>query len=238
MGPEETIRDCTYSLDFAISAGDPIGSTGLYQNGEPTGLDFSATDQRVEAEWLNPSRIGDVEHYHHGICSYELFVPAIRDSYIALAASGLTPLVRDDFACGTAQVDYPDSAQGVWVREDNPVTLAEDLQADAPNFLTLSPDVAEPANLQVISPGVAALQTILVTTPREPSGRVNLDFAEVPSDGTIHCYEGVYVGQPEVHSFLLAVDGDGLTVERLVSECSMADPATWSFSGSAVAFIR
>lgn len=238
VGPDETVRDCSYSVHVALSAGDAIGTTGLYQNGEPTGLDFSAIDRPVEPDWLNPARIGGVDHYLHGICSCELFEAALANSYIALAASGLNPLMRATDPCGTTRVDFPGSAQGVWVRQDNPTTLAEDLQQDAPNFLTLAPDVVDPAGLQAISPGVLELQTLLITMPRESSGRVNRDFAEVPNDGTLHCYEGVHAGMLETHSFLLAVVGEVLTIERLLAPCSGDDPASWAFGAAAIPFIR
>jgi hypothetical protein len=233
-GAEETTRDCFYDVDVQLAPGDVIGTTGQYQNGQGVGLDMVAVDLTYDIPWLNPERIGDIETYHHAMCPYVNFVPDIANAYMDHATSGLTPLTRDE-RCGVAAIDVAGTGQGIWVRADNPVTLAEDLLQDAPNFLTLSPGVADPDAEQLISSGVPALGRDLVSTTVESTGRVNLAFALLPDDGTIHCYEGV-TPQNQERAHLIALTGDTLTVEP-TTDCA-ADPSTWTFTGAAIDFIR
>src|SRR5690606_36326544 len=109
--------------------------------------------------------------------------------------------------------------QGIWVRQDNPVTLEEDAPNDTPNFLTLSPGVVDPDVAQLVSSGVAALGTDLVTTAKEATGRVNLDFTLVPNDGTIHCYEGLTPSSDTVSHLIALSAEDVLTVEKQQTPC-------------------
>src|SRR5690606_32111468 len=104
-------------------------------------------------------RIGNIESRRHGICPYTLFAPTIANAYLDKATSGPTPVTRTEDRCGVPNIGVADTPQGIWVRQDNPVTLEEDAPNDTPNFLTLSPGVVDPDVAQLVSSGVAALGT-------------------------------------------------------------------------------
>ncbi|MDH5301900.1 MAG: hypothetical protein OEW58_11115 [Gammaproteobacteria bacterium] len=224
----ETIRSCVAEgFEIPILAGDVLGTAGGVTAG---GLDFDMMDLRSTATVT--TRVEE-PYYKNAVCFSRYYSGANRT--LLESKTGLSGDMRDGTpACGTIEVDIAETAQGVWVRKDNPVAYS----GNADSYLTLAPGFLHPEAKLDLSFGGQALRP-LMTVPRSTVGRTNLDFGSVSGDGLIYCYADV---NDTVSVFLSLSANQELKIERLTHDlgltpCSNSSD-TWAFSNLAVTYIR
>jgi hypothetical protein len=234
----ETVQSCTNEhASVEVAAGETLGTVGGPTAGA---FDFGLYDASHDNYFVNPGRYSGATRT--AVCPYEPFPAAIRDQlYARITADGLPPSGESP-QCGSMSVDVAETARGAWVLQSQPVNQT----GDETNFLVLAPHPMFPESRQTFSAGPTAIAAPFTTStqaryPRQTSGRVNRQFADVPGDGLIYCY--VFDGPNVIVSYFIRLAAnDVLTVQRLThpvgaSPCNN-DPSSWALGPTAVAFIR
>jgi hypothetical protein len=226
-----TSTSCRKEVDIRLSAGTLLGTTGGAQF---PGLDYGGADRRVPPlPFVNPARsYGNDSEFgqNHTICPIDYFVPAVADALRArLGGFGQTRTIAP--VCGTIMQDLPNTAQGRWYFDNN--------VRDDPH-LALAHDNVDP-RLGVISSGTSVpnLQGTAWKFTPPSSGRVNLDFPMVGSDGLIYCYQTFSPNPPPPlrHVLIQLVSATRVRIESVIGG-TCGEPSTWSFSAGAREFTR
>jgi hypothetical protein len=234
----ETIESCSAFVRIPTSTGTVLGQASAF-----AGFDFDFFDKRVSFDYIAAHRYPAARW---AICVQPLFVPALRDFLLERVGRGGIRRIQEP-VCGTMEIDVPGTAQGMWVVENQNVTLSFET---AHHFFALAPDelsdefiVVATAHPAFAIDGYWPLYTFRV----EPTGRVNRSFADLTPDGTIHCYTpgpGIPGGFPTIISIFVAFENDGrLRIEHMRHElnqspCTLQAAEDWSFTGAAVRLMR
>ena len=227
-------RNCGYSTQTPVSAGQAIGSVGgvipYYA------WDLWTWDARIPPlTFANPSRFFTNDSgwdIFHIVCGLDYLAPAVRDPLVALIPRTAPPV------CGTIEQDVPGTLQGVWFQ---PATSEK---PEDPH-LALVPDHIDPGKgVFSIGNSVPTLATgaYYFTPTTDPGARVNRDFSSV-SDSQIYCYDNLTDMGGAIPNTTLLVRRDTattLTIEKKpVADCAaLGSPATWAFASNARAFER
>lgn len=219
----EDFRYCSYSLEYFVSAGTQLGTTGG-RDGQ-FALDFGARDLRLPAlQWANQNRwqisAGDGVYT---ACPSDAFEATLK----AELETGFTDYLGNPRTvapvCGNIAQDIAASAQGVWFREG-----VSDFYPEDPH-IALVHDNFDP-NFGVLSLGTSlTISGAFRYTPTH-NGFIDREFSEVIADNNIYCYN-----LSSGAKILLRLTSDTrMEVEHQAGNCSLTP---YSFN-NAVAFIR
>jgi hypothetical protein len=225
-----TVTLCRKDVNISLAAGETIGTLGGANEGA---MDFGGSDTRTPAlGYADPNRFpgsGDNSQQLHVICPIDYFTPAVRDQLRLHFGGGRTNSQRTvEPLCGAVMQDVPGAAQGRWFFDN---TDLED------HHLALVHDQINPG-MPVFSVGtsIATLPTNVYYFTAATTGRVNLDFNHVTSDGNIYCYEWT---QPTPTRVLLQLTtSTHLKIEASTAPSGCGDPVTWAFSAAVTEFDR
>lgn len=226
-----TSVECRKRVEVRLAAGAPIGTAG---GPAFPGIDYGGADRRVpELAFVNPGRSsgGDPDFgQNQTICPVDYFVPAVANAMRAkFGRNGVRRTIAP--VCGTIMQDVPNTAQGRWYFDTS--------QQDDPH-LALAHDNGDP-RIGVISAGISIPS--LPTGAREfapaTSGRINLDFPLVTSDGSIYCYQTFSPNPPPPlrHVLVQLTSPTQLRIEGVIG-ATCGEPSTWVFTGGAKTFTR
>jgi hypothetical protein len=234
----ETIESCAAFVKIPTGAGTVLGQASAF-----AGFDFDFFDKRVRFDYIAAHRYPAAQW---AICVQPLYVPALRDFLLERVGRGGIRRTREP-VCGTMEIDIPGTAQGMWVVENQNVTMSF---ATSHHFFALAPDELSDEYV-VIATGHPSFSINgywpLYTFRVEAGGRVNRSFAELPADGTIYCYTpgpGIPGGIPSIYSYFVALGADArVTLEFMTHDqdqgpCAMQPPEAWAFSSAAVRLMR
>jgi len=222
---------CNKLVHISLAAGTVIGTAG-----GPTfpGIDNGGADRRVpQLAFVNQARsYGNNQSFgqNRTICPVDYFVPAVANALRArFGRSGVTRTIPP--VCGTLMQDVPNSAQGRWYFDN---TVQDD------PHLALAHDNADP-RLGVISSGTSIPSLPVGARGFTPvaSGRINLDFSLVTSDGLVYCYQTFtpLPPPPSRHVLIQLTSTTRLRIEGVIG-AACGDPTTWTFSAGAREFTR
>jgi hypothetical protein len=231
---DETVEACIMQniAGVTLAAGEVLGTVGGKSAGA---FDFDLYDYNHMNRFTNPERVAFLGR--HAICPLEQFAGTDREFLLSHVSANGQGLRTAEPRCGTMDVDVEGTAQGLWVTKSNPINQMGDESA----FVTLALDPGQPDDHLALAAGASGLGARLYRFPRLHSGRHNRDYAEIPSDGTIHCYDGdPYLPTTAI---LLSLDTSReVTLERVeatqgISACAH-DPSTWAHTPAAIKYIR
>jgi hypothetical protein len=233
---DETVQAClVQDLDVKFRSGDELGMGGERGVGV---IDFGMRDDRVNNFYVSPGR--HPEDRFHAVCMWEQFDAANQTILFSKLrdAARFQVLPSGEPRCGTMVVDVGGTAKGVWAETG----VAGQAGGDETRYITLADYPYRPQAELALSLGPASLGARVAIVPRRTTGRVNRAFEQLSADGQIYCYGPDTSPYPPASWFLSMSSGDALRIERRnhpagASPCN-ADPATWSFSASAVSMVR
>ncbi len=226
-----TVETCeARDLDIKVSAGEDLGtSAGV--------TDVGMTDDRVTNFYVAPWRLGGA---NHAVCMWDQWDATDRDFLLSKLRDLLRPSVAPSGAprCGTMEVDVARTAKGVWAE----TSVTEPVSGDETRYIALVDYPYRPQAELALSLGPAALGAHVGIVSRQTSGRVNLAFEKVASDGLIYCY-GPDVRPGAAGSWFLSLTSPPeLRIEYVPHEPGespcRADPGSWGFGANAVSMIR
>src|SRR6185436_19954562 len=190
-----TSTECHKQVEIQLPAGTVIGTAG---GPSIPGIDFGGADRRVTAlAFVNPARSygSDTDFgQNHTICPLDYFVADVAEALRARLGRGAQRRTMEP-TCGSIMQDVANTAQGRWYFDN---TVQDD------PHLALAHENVDP-RLGVISSGtsIPSLSSgARVFTPAT-TGRVNLDFQLVTSDGLIYCYEAFSTSPPPLRHVLI-----------------------------------
>jgi len=195
-----------------VLAGDLLGRAAM-----GGGYDFWLKDDRVELYWVNK----DIsEYFQHTVCPIAYFTDELK---ITLKAKigGWIPVDPPGY-CGKIDFDVPNTAQGIWYKEDWSGEKAEEfgLALVYSNF-----NVSKGA----FSIGDAGNSTwdknVYHFTPTD-SGFLNRNFSQVTNDGNVYYYycEGFDFGPDFDRVILLKMDGNRALYLQYIDRDGVALP--------------
>ena len=223
---------CTQTVNFALSAGTPIGQAGGIFG---PALEFAVSDTRtVPGAYLNPGAIVNPPIDLYADCPLDYFDVADKTwLYSKLGNSDgsiprtITPL------CGKVAQDLVASAQGKWF---NPL-FPSYLEAE---HLTLGHDNANPGNGALsVGNSLTTATSNVYTFVANPTGLYNRDFATITADGNIYCYQVLQLpgGIPTSQLYILQMTSPTtLKIEAFVQVACGGGP--WGFDPWAVTYQR
>lgn len=221
--------ECRKRVEINLAAGASIGTAGGLAF---PGIDYGGADRRTPPlAFANPARSDDQAFGQlHTICPIDYYVPAVANALREkLGRSGVRRTIAP--VCGSVMQDLASTAQGRW--------FFDNTAQDDPH-LALAHDNVDP-RLGVISSGtsIPSLPTGARGFTPATSGRVNLDFALVGSDGMIYCYQSFtpLPPPPARHVLIELTTATQLKIEGVVG-ATCGDPSTWNLSAGARSFTR
>jgi hypothetical protein len=163
------------SLSLTVVAGQELGVAGW-----GGGYDFWLKDDRVTLSWVNGEW---TQEFQHTVCPLAYFTESLRNAMQLKLTDWSGAPVNPANYCGKVDFDVPNTAQGIWTRQDY-MNRAEDygLSLVYSNFN---------ASKGVISIGNAAnssWDSRAYTFNPAGDGYRNRVFDEVTNDGTVYYY--------------------------------------------------
>lgn len=228
----ETIETCIAKpKGLTVTAGQPLGTSGLSIALGLMSLDFGLMDSRVTnsyvANWRHP------DPTRRSICAWDKFEASIQTQLFSKLADKSRPITvpGGNPRCGTMQVDVPGTAKGVWALP----TETSPLQGNEISYVTLANYPYRPEDQLALSLGLDALGPGVGVVPRGTgASRVNRPFEQVTNDGLVYCYgpDAQYPGRV----WLVQLTGPAtLSIKRVtnfVTNTCEDSPATWSMVGA------
>jgi len=229
----ENYQNCSKAVNFDIRAGDTIGTVGGTTS---QAFDFGAMDARVNAlAFANPSRIEQQEDKVdalHMVCPLDYFELTVRDQLKAKLGSydGVTKRTAKP-VCGEFEQDEAGTAQGIWFIEGTEgVSNSED------KHLALVHHNVDPTiGAFSVGTSVSDLSSNEYNFTPTSSGKVDREFSEVTSDGSVYCYE-MSVSGSEVIFLIQLTNATTLKMEK--QDTTSCGSGPWSFTANAAVFER
>jgi len=220
----ETVESCSVNVSVDAAAGEALGTVG---GATANVVDWGHHDSAITNAFANPSRYTPA--LLHAICPYDRFEPSVRAALTAKLQRTATP------RCGEVAVDVAGTAQGVWVD----ATHATAQLGDETSFITLAPQYDDPVHTLRLAAAPIGIGGQQLDVAIAATGSKNRPFNTVTANGAITCYAQ---DSGTASLFVALLPSGQLRVERVAhaagqSPCD-ANPATWSFSGAAMNFIR
>ena len=232
----ETIETCEATLEaMTVSAGQPIGTSGLSIALGLMALDFGLYDSRVSnpyiARWRHP------EPTFTAVCVWDKFAPSLRDALYSKLRDQSRPIAvpGGQPRCGTMVIDVAGTASGVWALPSE----TRPLQGNETGYVALANYPYRPEDELALSIGPSALGGGRPVVRRANSGRVNRAFEQVTNDGLIYCY-GPDVNSPGWYWFLQLTGPKTLSMRNVrfsAVDLCQTPMATWTMVG-ATALVR
>jgi hypothetical protein len=236
--PGDTVTQCAVNLDppTPIAAGEVIGGVDVQ-------IDFGMTDTRVgPLAFANPSHyskqalhtVAPLDYFTQSV--YETLLPFVVDYTNTSVKRTIPPLG------GVFMQDVVGTAQGNWF---SPAAPAGPNDPESPHLALIHHYVRYDKGL--ISTGTS-LQNIsppgsdeFIFNPVQ-SGRVNLDFNLVSSDGNVYCYDS-FEGASMSGKVVMLTMPNSTTLQVEVEsfpDCGAAPggSGTWMMSGAATTYLR
>jgi hypothetical protein len=205
----EDFRECEYDMEYFISAGTPVGTTGGREG--QWALDYGAQDMdQTPLQWANQSRI---ENYASDLpytaCMSDAFEPAIKtelesrySNFDGSKKRTVAPL------CGHIDQDIAGTAQGIWFEQGTTGFYPED-----PHLALVHDNVDPTQGVFSIGTALSDLSGVSHSFTPQNSGQTDQDFSQVTADGNIYCYPytsgRILLTMPGASQLSLAYDASG-----------------------------
>lgn len=225
----ETIRSCTKTVSIDLSAGDAVGTAG---GSNEQALDMGAYDSRIQSlAYANQSRYPEASDGFddlHVVCPVDYFSTSAQVQMETLFGnySGTTHRTIEP-TCGEVMQDVGGTAQGNWFSTSEP-----DVVTDDPHLALVHDNVDPTKGAFSIGTTVRSYYTSLNLFTPASSGRVNLDFDLVTSDGNAYCYDNLTDsgGNPISDTILIIQMTSETTLKIERQSASSCGNGPWNFS--------